>query len=186
MPSTPTYAFPYPALTDPPNGAAQIQALATQVESKLSITDANVSTVLADTAKVGGEWRASAQQNLATGANKLTFATNVVSPTGITFNGTDTWTIVTSGVYTLFAQLRTTATGQDGALAFSGTSYSDGTLLFPGSVVNSIWGDIGHSATGYLTAGTSICAYYYNNEAATTTAFATRPPMFKIWRVAGA
>lgn len=35
MPSTPIYLLPYPSLSDPPNGAAQIQALAEAVEDEL-------------------------------------------------------------------------------------------------------------------------------------------------------
>lgn len=44
MPSTPTYGFPYPALSDPPNGASQIQALATALESKFVTVDGTVAT----------------------------------------------------------------------------------------------------------------------------------------------
>lgn len=40
MPSTPTYAFPYPALTDSPNGPSQIQSLAVALESKIALMDA--------------------------------------------------------------------------------------------------------------------------------------------------
>ncbi len=40
MPSTPTYGLPYPALSDPPNGPAQIQALAEEVETELTRIDA--------------------------------------------------------------------------------------------------------------------------------------------------
>ena len=46
MPVTPTYAFPYPALSDPPNGPAQFQALATAVENQL-VTTNNSATALA-------------------------------------------------------------------------------------------------------------------------------------------
>lgn len=42
---TPIYGFPYPALTDPPNGAAQIQALAEAVEADLAVTDSNIATI---------------------------------------------------------------------------------------------------------------------------------------------
>lgn len=183
MGTTPQYGFPYPALADAPNGPVQIQALAEQVESVLSPIHADVVALELNTKKAGGEWRATAQQTLATGATKLTMGTQVIAPTSITFNGTDTWTITESGVYAMHLQIRTTATGQDGALAISGTSYSDATLLFPGNALNSIWGDIGHSPVGFISASTQICCYYFNNEASTTTAFATRPPMFKIWRV---
>jgi len=37
MPSTPTFSLPYPALTDPPNGPTQMQALALQVEEVMSL-----------------------------------------------------------------------------------------------------------------------------------------------------
>lgn len=45
MPSTPVYSFPYPALTDAPNGATQIQALADAVEDQLQVTDASVTAL---------------------------------------------------------------------------------------------------------------------------------------------
>lgn len=49
MAVTPIYGFPYPALTDPPNGPAQIQALAEAVEQDLQVTDNNVATLTAQT-----------------------------------------------------------------------------------------------------------------------------------------
>jgi hypothetical protein len=42
MPSTPTYGLPYPSLSDPPNGPAQFQALADEVEVELTRIDARV------------------------------------------------------------------------------------------------------------------------------------------------
>lgn len=42
---TPVYGFPYPALTDSPNGPAQLQALAEAVEADLVTTDANVAVL---------------------------------------------------------------------------------------------------------------------------------------------
>lgn len=44
MPTTPIYGLPYPALSDPPNGPAQIQALAEGVESELQRIDATADT----------------------------------------------------------------------------------------------------------------------------------------------
>lgn len=41
---TPIYAFPFPALSDPPNGASQIQSLATAVENKIALVDATDAT----------------------------------------------------------------------------------------------------------------------------------------------
>lgn len=45
MPVTSIYAFPYPALSDPPNGPAQFQALAEAIESKFVINDATDTTL---------------------------------------------------------------------------------------------------------------------------------------------
>lgn len=46
MPTTPVYAIPYPSLTDAPNGAAQMQALAVAVEAALaSLPQGFISTV---------------------------------------------------------------------------------------------------------------------------------------------
>lgn len=39
MPFTPVYGIPYPALSDPPNGPSQLQALATEVETELARID---------------------------------------------------------------------------------------------------------------------------------------------------
>lgn len=58
---TPIYGFPYPALTDAPNGPAQIQALAEAVEADLAVTDANIATInttgLTYTRVIGGKVR---------------------------------------------------------------------------------------------------------------------------------
>ncbi len=53
MPNTPVYSLPYPALSDPPNGAAQIQALAERVEATMSL--AVVTTVTAVVSPVLGQ-----------------------------------------------------------------------------------------------------------------------------------
>lgn len=42
MPITPTYGLPYPSLSDPPNGPAQFQDLAEEVEVELTRIDADV------------------------------------------------------------------------------------------------------------------------------------------------
>lgn len=61
MAVTPIYGFPYPALTDSPNGPAQIQALAEAVEADLATTDANVAATtaagLTHTRTLGGQVR---------------------------------------------------------------------------------------------------------------------------------
>lgn len=40
MPTTPTYGFPYPALSDAPDGPSQIEALAEALETKIAAMDA--------------------------------------------------------------------------------------------------------------------------------------------------
>lgn len=52
MPTTPVYAFPYPALTDSPNGPTQIQALAEAVDDEIVRVDADVAAVVADVAAI--------------------------------------------------------------------------------------------------------------------------------------
>jgi hypothetical protein len=44
---TPIYGFPYPSISDSPNGPAQLQALAEAVEADLSNTDSNVGALTA-------------------------------------------------------------------------------------------------------------------------------------------
>lgn len=67
MPTTPVYSFPYPALTDAPNGAAQIQALAEAVETRIQSLNSTVTTNVATLANP-----ARAQLRTATGTSCLT------------------------------------------------------------------------------------------------------------------
>jgi hypothetical protein len=45
VPTTPVYGIPYPSLADPPNGPAQLQALATEVETEFVRVDAAATTL---------------------------------------------------------------------------------------------------------------------------------------------
>lgn len=45
MPVTPVYAFPYPSLSDPPNGSVQLQALAEALEDEIIRVDNDVTDV---------------------------------------------------------------------------------------------------------------------------------------------
>lgn len=172
MPNTSAWNLPYPTGTQVPNVPADIQALAVAVDSKLTSI----------TAFTGGEWKATALQNLVAGGNKLTFGSTVIAASGITWNGTDTITVVTAGVYTMFANARVANATISSAIHFSGSTYSDATLLFPGTSTSNGYGDYSHSATGYLAAGTVINVWMYTGGS-NNTVFATRPPMFKMWRV---
>ncbi|MET8848045.1 hypothetical protein [Amycolatopsis sp. NPDC004625] len=130
---------------------------------------------------IGGEWKdGRTTPALATGANKLQFATNVVSPNGLTFNGTDTWTCQTAGPYSFFGQLRSTA-GVNGGICVGATTYSDATHIVPFlGFTNGT--DYALSGTAYLTAGQQFCFYFYNNGSATTINNALRNAMAKVWK----
>ena len=53
MPNTVLYNFPYPALSDAPNGPVQIQALAQAVENKISTMDTIVNSAVIYTSSLG-------------------------------------------------------------------------------------------------------------------------------------
>lgn len=130
---------------------------------------------------VGGEWKdARTTPALATGANKLQFATNVVPVNGLTFNGTDTWTCQTAGPYSFFGQLRSTV-GVNGGICVGATTYADATHIVPflGFTAGT---DYAVSGTAYLTAGQQFCFYFYNNGSATTINNALRNAMAKVWK----
>jgi len=78
VPTTPIFAFPYPALTDPPNGAAQIQALAEAVETELNATNADITALQTVTNK------------FATGATVQNFQAALANFTSTSFTETFT------------------------------------------------------------------------------------------------
>lgn len=84
MPSTPTYGLPYPSLSDSPNGPAQFQALANEVEVELTRIDARIatdSTLLAGFAPVAQ----TGSGGLAIGAS-LTVASLAISDPGFAYH----------------------------------------------------------------------------------------------------
>jgi hypothetical protein len=130
---------------------------------------------------IGGEWRdARTTPAINTGSTKLQFATNVYAANGITFNGTDTWTVQYDGKYEVFCQLRATS-AQNGGIAMGATTYADATHILPFLGFTS-GPDYGLAGTVKLTAGTSFCFWHYNNGSNTTIANGTRNAMAKVWR----
>jgi hypothetical protein len=96
VPATPTYGLPYPSLSDPPNGPAQIQALADEVEVELTRIDARVAsgeTLLAGFAPV----TQSGSGTLVVGGNGLVVASLAISDPGFAYHiisiGSIGWTI---------------------------------------------------------------------------------------------
>src|SRR3954470_7665121 len=51
--------------------------------------------------RAGGEYRGTGQ-NMATGANKLSFTTAIRAASGISWNGSTTFTVTTAGVYCVY------------------------------------------------------------------------------------
>ena len=179
--TTPVYGFPYQSLADSPNGATLGQAGFTAVENKIVTMDATLAALVTPT-PVGGEQRANAVQVLATGANKLTLPTATVAAAGITWNGTNMFTVTASGVYAMSAELYMTV-GTSGAVFLGNTSATLTTGVY----------QLGHFTTGpssgvsctrYLAAGSTICAYGYMNSGPNSTLFATYPATLSVWRVA--
>ncbi|MEV6908025.1 hypothetical protein [Amycolatopsis sp. NPDC051071] len=134
---------------------------------------------------VGGEWRdARTTPPINLGSTKLQFATNAVSANGLTYNGTDTWTVQTDGIYNVFCQLRATS-AQNGGIAMGSTTYADGTHILP-FLGFTPGPDYGLSGPVKLTAGQQFCFYFYNNGSNTTINNALRNAMVKIWKQNGA
>lgn len=133
---------------------------------------------------IGGEYQASALQALVTGATKLTFGTTNIAASGITWNGTNQFTVVTAGVYNIYASCY---------LASAANNFSVFTATAAGGLTSGAYTHGGFNAAGlsngtsgarYLAAGATICAYIYLNSAGTNTAFSTYPAQFSVWRVA--
>jgi hypothetical protein len=153
---------------------------------RITTAETNITTLQAYATVIGGEYRASAQQSLAVGANKMQFGTTIQAATGITWNGTDAFTVVTAGRYAFgaFAKIPVVANNSASISIVSGTTYpSTGTGQLTGEDFSYSTTDISCSATRFLAAGTSITCWIYNNSASTNTAFSARPAEFFCWRV---
>lgn len=177
MPATANFAIPYPTLTDPPNGPAQMQSLAEAADAMgvtLS-TEANI--------RAGGVYRGTSI-SIPTGATKLSFGTAVTAASGITWNGADQFTVTASGVYSFtvtgtmsFVGTSDWAVGiHDGTAWPAATGYTAfGPMLFATGQTNSF-----SSGTYVFQLGQTISAYAYNNEGTARTLLGAE---FRVWRV---
>jgi hypothetical protein len=133
----------------------------------------------------GGEWKSSALQALAVGANKLVFQTVVRAARGITFTSNSDVGILTAGLYAMAASCKVSFVASNSfGISFgpsSGYIAGDGMYLPE---------DFGTSTTDvtnglpaiWLDAGATVSAYIYNNNGAQNTNFA-RPATFKLYKV---
>lgn len=180
MPSTSRYTFPYPALADTPNGPVQVQALADRMEVVLGpIEDAGIAATAANLV-AGGEYRSTSSQGIGvTGATKLTLGTTVTAASGITWNGSNTFTIVTAGRYSM-----------SGNISY-GYSVSNNVLLNIGATTyaNPGWSglspaeaqtDNSVSVVRFLPAGATVSLWVYLNS--TSASPITRAEL-QVWRV---
>lgn len=118
------------------------------------------------------------------GTSVLSFGSVTRSPVNIGWNGVDTWTIQQDGVYRGFVQARIVVASMptaQPAIHVTGTTYSDATLLFPGSSYAG-YGDMELDFVGFLTVGQKLQAWIYSGQS--WSLHSARNPMFKLWRVA--
>jgi hypothetical protein len=119
--------------------------------------------------QIGGEYRASSDQSFpAWGANKLNFGTAIKTPFGITYNGSNMFTVVHDGIYAMSALVSFPYNANNNALLGIGKSSITGagatgelyTGWCPGA--NGCT-DLAVSGTRFLTAGAQICVWLYIN-----------------------
>ncbi|MEV8610302.1 hypothetical protein AB0383_20645 [Amycolatopsis sp. NPDC051373] len=139
--------------------------------------------------RAGGEYQASGSQTAsASGPTKITFGSTVQAASGITWNGSNQFTTVTAGIYSMYAAANTgfSSTGNWGVGIHNGTGIPGSTTPWFSAPTFSQGQTDGFTATTmYLPAGQTISAYFYNNENATRVLNATKPCVFRVWRIHG-
>lgn len=140
MPTTPTYALPWPALTDPPNAPADMQKLATATETAIKGVESAFSYA---------EYAQTVAQTVTTSLDsRMLFNTAAVAPSNdVSHSATGVFTINRAGVYHVSGTMRWNAPGGPGgvergailsttsatAYRFGGTnSYDPGPTAGPG------------------------------------------------------
>lgn len=157
----------------------------TNVETGLSTAQ---SQLTAATTLIGGAYTSNAQQTVAaSGATRITFGGALQAASGITWNGSNTFTVVTAGLYSAYAGVGTgfSSTGNWGVgIHNSSSNPAAGTAWLSAPTFGDGQTSSSTATTLYLTAGATLCAYFYNNENATRVLDpAVRPAVFRVWRV---
>jgi hypothetical protein len=110
MPATPIYNFPYPADSDPPDGAQQIQDLAEDVETALDGVDDRLDIVeagfLAGTAGHAFYYSNAGQSITLNTDTKVTFGANRTTCPEVTIGTSNTFTLNKAGVWCIETGVR--------------------------------------------------------------------------------
>lgn len=171
MPNTSRYAIPYPSAVDSPNGPAQMQALATQVDTSMgAVQDAAAAATAATNATVAalapwGEWTLTA--NLIIGTPTLiTTWTAVGTPAGISNSGGQ-FTVTQAGVYTISLGIRFTNATADKYAYITTTNSATGTVIGKNSTSGSA--NVGVSITHRFAAGATFFCWGYAGVSSSAT-----------------
>lgn len=166
MPSTPRYAFPYPAASDSPNGPVQIAALATQVETKLGIVDDQVT---ANAIAKSAAFYATAAVSIPNATDtKIAFPTTDRSSSFITpsLAGNQNFTVNQSGIYDIAFSGRADVNAGSTWLCFLSLSSSSAgaNRIIVGGGSGGVFPAFCFSGTAPLVAGTAYSVYLYNEN----------------------
>lgn len=140
--------------------------------------------------RIGVELRATTQQTMAaSGATKINFNVVDVAASGITWNGSNSATVLTDGDYSLYCAANTgfSSTGNWSVGIHNSSAIPSATtpwLSAPGGFSDGATDNI-TSTTVRLLAGQTISAWFYNNESATRliNTASSKPTVFRIKRV---
>jgi hypothetical protein len=101
MPTTPNFVWPYPQLSDPPDGPDQIGDLALAIDSTVKTVSDRVSTLEAGPF---ARYRQTIAQTLTTGViTKITFNAAVTTHSDVSVAGSNTFTLNRAGVWVISA-----------------------------------------------------------------------------------
>jgi hypothetical protein len=133
----------------------------------------------------GGEFKSSALQAMAVGANKLVLQTVAKAARNITWANNSDVTILQAGIYAMSASIKVTfAANNSWGIAFGPSSgYITGDGMYLPENFGTSTTDVANACAGvWLNVGDTVSAYVYNNNAAQNSNFA-RPALFKIYKV---
>lgn len=139
MPSTPVYGIPYPSLSDPPNGPAQMQALALEVENELTRVDSRIAT---DSTLLAGFAPATqtGSGTLSVGGNGAVIASLTISDPGFSYHA------IVSGSLG-WSVLAATSPGNliEGSITLDSTVYNSGRITTAFQISHSLGANFSQS-----------------------------------------